>query len=110
MKGMAVVDNFMLGELLGDNMSDKRYTVAIRAASAGLYRIQVTDLRRPDPFAPRGHGTVVSEILANDLAVVKNMTLQLALCENPVACCRSLQRKYPCSFPCGVPVLPEVPS
>ncbi len=99
------MDSFMVGELMPEQMSDKRYSLVVRSASMGIYRIQVTDLRRPDPFAPRGHGTVVREVMTNSAQIMKDMTLQLALAENPVTTCRLLERKYPCDFCCGIPVL-----
>ncbi len=102
---MVSMDSFMVGELRAEQMSDKRYSLVVRAASAGLYRIQITDLRRPEKFAPRGHGDVVDEILTNDTSVMKAITLELALAENPVTCCRQLKVKYPCCFPGGVRAL-----
>lgn len=99
------MDSFMVGEMRSNQMSDKRYSVVIRAASMGLYRIQVTDMRRPDPFAPRHHGTVAEEMLTNSTQLMRDIALQLALAENPVTTCRLLKKKHPCDFPGGVPCL-----
>lgn len=97
------MDSFTIGELLADKMVNKRYTIVVRAASGGIFRIQLTDLSRPDPFAPRGHGSVVREVLTSDRETLKNILLRVALAENPLAYCRIIERQY-AGMP-GVPIL-----
>jgi len=44
------------------DLTDPNYTILVLNYAFGQYRIQITDKRLIDPFAPAGHGSIEREM------------------------------------------------
>ena len=100
-------DVFMLAEVHPRDMANHRFGVVVRGASAGFYRVQLTDLSRPDQDSPTGHGEVIKELLTNKTVVMGLMIKFLAVSHDPLKCCELLEAQYPIQGPMGLPILDE---
>lgn len=100
-------DAFAIIDLLPGDLLNVRYGVIVRGASAGFYRVQLTDLELPDRDSLGGHGAVVRELLTNDVEIMMIMVRTLRVASDPVACARLLEDEFKVRGPGGMPVLGE---
>ena len=52
----------MLMEIQPKDMTNSNYSVIVQQFLFGQYRIQLTDVRKPEVGAPPGHGQIVREL------------------------------------------------
>jgi hypothetical protein len=83
-------------EVLSDQMVSKTHTILVQPFMFGQYRIQLTRVDRPDPFAPAGHGSIVREMCTYNPRTVATLALFLRLAADPEAYCRELERPWNC--------------
>jgi hypothetical protein len=86
-------------EVLPDQMCSKTHTILVQGFLFGQYRIQLTRLDRPDPFAPPGHGSIVRELCTYNPHTAGTVALILRLASDPEAYCRELERSWNCEDP-----------
>ena len=88
-------------ELFSGDMANESYTVLVRIFLFGQYRIQLTCLDQPDPYAPIGHGSIVRELDSYDQTQAILTCLRLRESEDPEAYCESLAKPFNCEYPGG---------
>lgn len=84
-----------------DQMTSKTHTLIVMPFAYGQFRIQLTRLDRPDPFAPIGHGSIVREMCTYSPHTAGNIVLMLRLAADPEAYARELERPWNCEHPGG---------
>lgn len=85
-------------EILSDEMTNHNYTVLARDYAFGQIRIQLTDLRKPDRYAPEGHGTIVRELDTYKVETAAWCMGQLSMAEEPEKWCIEQERDWNCEF------------
>jgi hypothetical protein len=100
-------DCFMLAEVLPEEMLNKRFGIVIRGASAGFYRVQLTDLEVSEEYCVSGHGAVVRELLTNSPKVMGIMVRCLSASGDPRACAALLEDEFRVRGPAGLPVISD---
>jgi hypothetical protein len=83
----------------GDDMISKNHSVLVRPYMFGQYRIQLTRIDRPDPFAPPGHGSICRELCTYDHTRMMATVLQLVSAKDPEAYCCTLETPSNCEVP-----------
>jgi hypothetical protein len=73
-------------------MVSPTHSMLVRAGEDGCYRIQLTRIDKPEPFAPPGHGKVVRELCTFSVETAEETALTLAKSKDPERYCRSLVR------------------
>lgn len=85
-------------EVLRDRMASNRHTVVVRPYTYGQYRIQLTRIDRPDPFAPPGHGSIVRELCTYSPGMAADVVLKLRLAADPEGFCETLAHPGNCEY------------
>lgn len=83
------------------NLLSPHHTVLVRSFLLGQYRIQLTDKRQPDDYAPEGHGTICRELCTYEYTVALATVLDLQACIDPEAHCEALAKPWNCEYPGG---------
>ena len=81
-----------------DGMANENYTIIVRLYMFGQFRIQLTDRRKIDHFAPEGHGGIVRELDTYKAEVAAKTMLDLSEAEEPEKYCVSLERDWNCEY------------
>lgn len=77
------------------------YTVLVKGNFGGQFRIQLTDVAKPDPGAPPGHGSIVRELCTYKQATAVETTTAIAMSLDPEGYCEGLARPWNCEYEGG---------
>lgn len=86
----------LLTQFQSDQMQNPNYTVLVRNYMLGQFRIQLTDVRRTDPRAPKGHGQIVQEMCTYRSSTCATTVASLRNSEDPLKLARSWAKPYNC--------------
>ena len=78
--------------------NDEHHTVLVIAYNFGQIRIRITDKRKPDSWAPEGHGSIVRELDSYKKDVAADCISMLMGSDDPMAYAESLAKPWNTSF------------
>lgn len=82
-------------------LRNPHYTILVWPFMYGQYRIQLTDKRQPDFFAPDGHGAIVQQLCTYSGPRFVETCVLLGTADDPLALARSWARPWNCESPGG---------
>lgn len=85
-------------EILPEDMRNKDYSVIVQPYMFGQFRIQLTKVTDPDPFAPEGHGSIVRELDTYKPETASWCMMELSEAEDPERWCIEQERDWNCEF------------
>lgn len=77
-------------------MANRNFTILVYHYLLGQFRIQLTDLRRPDRFAPEGHGEIVQELCTYRHETLAAVLTKLRHAPEPLELARSWAGPHNC--------------
>ena len=89
----------MQGVLWQAFCNNPNYTVLVRSYALGQFRIQLTDIRMPDPYAPPMHGSIVREMCTYFQGKAEWMTDWLCQHPEPELLCKLFETPSNCDAP-----------
>jgi hypothetical protein len=84
----------ILVEFRSEEMRNERYTILVRAAAFGMFKIDLCDCESPTKFAPEGHGNIVETLDTYNPVTLMTTVIDLAIQEDPVGYVDYLRRDY----------------
>ena len=58
-------------------MADKNFTIIVRPFLMGQFRIQITDITKPDSGAPKGHGSIAGQMCTYKHGTMRKVVKEL---------------------------------
>jgi len=95
------MEDVLVKEIPEKDMANGNYTVLVRPYTFGQFRIQLTDLRITDDYAPSGHGAIVREMCTYKQDTMEKITSGLAQARDPEVYAESLVKPGNCEGPGG---------
>lgn len=92
-------EDLPLMEIRAGAMISSKHSLIMRRYLVGQYRIQLTRVDQPDPFAPYGHGAIVRELCTYDRSFAYSTMLVLRGAPDPEAWCRAIETEANCEHP-----------
>lgn len=89
----------LLVEVRQGTMFSPVHTVLVRPYLYGQFRIQLTRIDKPEPYAPEGHGTIVRELCTYRQDIMIETVARLAVASDPEEACRDMERPWNCDAP-----------
>lgn len=85
-------------EYRSEDMANPNYTILVYPGTFGLIRINLTDLRQPDSYAPEGHGSIVRILDTYKVETASRVMFDLSESEEPRDYCITLERDWNCEM------------
>jgi|GEM_PF-3672804 len=91
-------------EYFSEDMENGNYTIIVHQYMFGQLRIQLTDLRKRDPYAPEGHGGIVRELDTYHAGTASGACMNLSEAEDPEQWCIEQERDWNCEMSADGPL------
>ena len=82
-------------------LQNESYSLLLKPNLFGQFRLQLTDLRDDDPYAPDGHGGIVRELCTYDVNTARLVMSVLSQIDEPEERCSLLAHTLNCEHPRG---------
>ena len=83
------------------DMENSNYSVIVQLYLFGQFRIQITDIKTPDPLAPPGHGSIVREMCTYNPLTCAETVFNIKNAKDPEKFAESLANEKNCEHPGG---------
>ncbi len=88
-------------EVFAHQMKDQQHTILVQPYMYGQFRIQLTDISKPDLDAPSGHGSIMRELCTYQADTMEFVCKQLQEAMDPEAVAESFAKSWNCEGPGG---------
>ena len=80
-------------------MASDHHTFYVEPYAFGQYRIRITDLRQPDYYAPKGHGSIVQELWTYNVETYTRVVEELKQAKDVLGYVETLRKPWNSEFP-----------